>query len=170
MPVLDPRTLELFSRSPEQTRRLGMRLGALLRPGDIIGLQGDLGAGKTTFVQGVARGWGSLDAVSSPTFVLVNVYRRPDGKPLFHLDAYRLNSVAEALDLDLAGMLDEGALVIEWAERIETILPRDRLWVYMTWISDEQRGLTFTPKGRRYETLVQQLRQQVLGLRYATSR
>lgn len=170
MPVLDPRTLELFSRSPEQTRRLGMRLGALLRPSDIVGLQGDLGAGKTTFVQGVARGWGSLDAVSSPTFVLVNVYRRPDGKPLFHLDAYRLNSVAEALDLDLAGMLDEGALVIEWAERIETILPRDRLWVYMTWISDEQRGLTFTPKGRRYETLVQQLRQQVLGLRYATSR
>ncbi len=90
MPVLDEHSLDFFSRSPEQTRRLGARLGAVLRPGDVICLQGDLGAGKTTFVQGVAQGWGSLDSVSSPTFVIVNEYRRADGDLLFHMDAYRL--------------------------------------------------------------------------------
>lgn len=86
MPILDPNSLEFFSRSAEQTRRVGMRLGALLQKGDVIALVGDLGAGKTTFVQGVAVGWGSTDAVSSPTYVLVNVYRRTDGTQFAHLD------------------------------------------------------------------------------------
>ena len=80
MPILNPHTLEFVSRSPEQTRRLGIRLGALLRTGDILCLSGDLGAGKTTLVQGLAQGWGSLNQVSSPTFVLCNEYRRPDGR------------------------------------------------------------------------------------------
>ncbi len=75
-PILDPHSCELISLSPEQTRRVGMRLGALLQVGDVLALSGDLGAGKTTLMQGIASGWGSLDAVSSPTFVLVNVYRR----------------------------------------------------------------------------------------------
>jgi tRNA threonylcarbamoyladenosine biosynthesis protein TsaE len=69
MPILNANTLEFVSRSPEQTRRLGMRLGALMQAGDVICLSGDLGSGKTTLVQGIARGWGSLDPVSSPTFV-----------------------------------------------------------------------------------------------------
>src|SRR5215213_1503208 len=76
MPVLDAHMMDYFSRSPEQTRRIGMRLGGALQAGDVICLQGDLGAGKTTFVQGIAQGWRSLDAVSSPTFIIVNVYRR----------------------------------------------------------------------------------------------
>ena len=112
MPILDAHMLEFFSRSPEQTRRIGMRLGALLKAGDIICLQGDLGAGKTTFTQGLAQGWGSLDSVSSPTFILVNLYRRADGEQLFHLDAYRLDSVPEAEELELDSMLAEGALII----------------------------------------------------------
>ena len=78
MPILDDHTLDFVSKSPEQTRRIGIRLGGLLQPGDLICLQGDLGAGKTTLVQGIAQGWGALDSVSSPTFVLVNVYRRAD--------------------------------------------------------------------------------------------
>ncbi len=101
MPILDANSLDYFSRSPEQTRRMGMRLGALLDRGDIVCLSGDLGAGKTTLVQGIAKGWGSLDAVSSPTFILVNVYRRLDGSTLAHLDAYRMQSALEAEDLDL---------------------------------------------------------------------
>src|SRR5512137_2849521 len=101
MPILDPHTFEFFSKSPEQTRRLGMRLGALLQPGDLVCLQGDLGAGKTTLVQGMAQGWGALDSVSSPTFVLVNSYRRPDSSPFFHFDAYRIDSPGEAEELDL---------------------------------------------------------------------
>src|SRR5512147_1529060 len=129
MPILDRQTLEFYSRSPEQTRRLGARLGSLLRIGDLVCLSGDLGSGKTTMVQGIAQGWGSLDAVSSPTFVLVNAYRRPDGPTLFHMDAYRLKDALEAEDLDLVLMLETGATVLEWPERIAPALPPERLWV-----------------------------------------
>jgi tRNA threonylcarbamoyladenosine biosynthesis protein TsaE len=108
MPILDPRTVEFLSRSPEQPRRRGFRLGALLGASDLVCLSGDLGTGKTTLVQGIAQGWGSLDLVSSPTFVLVNEYRRPDGCCLYHLDAYRLSSAWEAEDLDLERMIENG--------------------------------------------------------------
>lgn len=163
MPILDSHTLEFFSRSPEQTRRLGIRLGALLQAGDVIGLMGDLGSGKTTLVQGAAQGWGSLDAVSSPTFILINVYRRPDGANLYHLDAYRLKNAHEAEELDLEVMLENGPLVIEWPERIEAVLPKERLDVQMRWIADEQRGMVFTPAGTRYEELLAEFRRQVFG-------
>ena len=131
MPILDVNSLEIFSRSPEQTRRVGMRLGAFLQTGDVICLQGELGAGKTTFVQGIAQGWGSLDPVSSPTFVLVNTYRRPDKEMLFHLDTYRLVSDQEAEELDLEEMINKGPLVIEWPERVKTLLPPHYLWVLL---------------------------------------
>src|SRR5436190_23920685 len=100
MPILDLHTTDFFSRSPDQTRRIGMRLGGALQAGDVICLQGDLGAGKTTFVQGLAQGWGSMDAVTSPTFILVNMYRRTDQFQLFHMDAYRLDSIADGEALD----------------------------------------------------------------------
>ncbi len=163
MPILDAHSLEFFSRSPEQTRRMGMRLGALLQPGDLVCFSGDLGAGKTTFVQGVAHGWGSLDAVSSPTFVLANLYRRPDGARLHHLDAYRLQNALEAEDLDLDAMLESGALLVEWAERIKEALPADALWINMRWVADEQRGMTFQPYGKRYEKLLADFRRRVFG-------
>lgn len=163
MPILDINTLEFTSRSPEQTRRLGTRLGALLEKGDVICLSGDLGAGKTTFVQGIAQGWGSLDAVSSPTFVLVNVYRRPDPAYLYHLDAYRLEDARQAEDLDLNQMLEHGALVVEWAEKIQGALPEQSLWVEMEWLADEQRRLVFKPKGRRNEELVAVFRRRAFG-------
>ena len=124
MPTFLANSFDFVSRAPEQTRRLGIRLGALLRPGDVLALIGDLGAGKTTFVQGIAQGWGSTDAVSSPTFVLVNVYRRPDGDLLHHMDAYRMQSALEAEDLDIEEMLATGALIVEWAERIQSALPK----------------------------------------------
>ena len=163
MPILDSRTLEFFSRSPEQTRRLGIRLGALLKSGDLVCLSGDLGSGKTTLVQGMAQGWGSLDPVSSPTFVLCNQYRRPDGTILNHLDAYRLNSACEAEDLDLDLMLESGALVLEWAERIAEILPAERIWVDLRWLADEQRGMVIHVRGARYEALLGEFRQKVFG-------
>ena len=106
MPILDPNTVECFSRSADQTRRFGMRLGSLLKPGDLVGLSGDLGAGKTTLISGVAKGWGSPDPVTSPTFVLVNEYYRSDSSILFHMDAYRIGSIWEAEELDFERMLD----------------------------------------------------------------
>lgn len=163
MPILDADSFEFFSRSPEQTRRLGMRLGGLLQPGDFLALSGDLGAGKTTLVQGIAQGWGSLDAVSSPTFVLVNTYRRSDGHSLNHLDAYRLQSALEAEDLDLDALLEQGAMVVEWPERIDSALPSDRLLVQLRWIADEQRAMAFTAKGARYFQLLKEFRQKILG-------
>lgn len=163
MPILDSTTLEFFSRSADQTRRLGMRLGSLLQKGDVICLTGDLGSGKTTLVQGIAQGWGSLDPVSSPTFVIVNVYRRPDGQNLNHLDAYRLQSAKEALELDIDMLLDQGTLVVEWPERIDEALPAEQLLIKLRWISEEQRGMVFLPRGERYQTLVDDFRKRVLG-------
>lgn len=163
MPILDSRTLEFFSRSAEQTRRLGMRLGGLLEKGDVVCLQGDLGSGKTTLVQGIAQGWGSLDPVSSPTFVIVNIYRRPDNLSLHHLDAYRLQDALEAEELDIDLMLERGALVVEWPERISGALPEECLKVELRWIADEQRGMVFLPHGERYDALLNDFRRRVMG-------
>jgi tRNA threonylcarbamoyladenosine biosynthesis protein TsaE len=163
MPILAPNALEIISRSPEQTRRVGMRLGALLRAGDIICLVGDLGSGKTTLVQGIASGWGSLDPVTSPTFVLVNVYRHPEGKQLYHLDAYRLSGALEAEDLDLDDLIESGPLVVEWADRIRPVLPRTGIWTMLKYIDESQRDLLFQAQGLRYNALLASLRKQVFG-------
>ncbi len=163
MPILDAHTFEFFSKSPEQTRRLGMRLGALLQPGDLVCLQGELGAGKTTFVQGVARGWGAMDEVSSPTFVLVNAYRRPDGSQLSHFDAYRVESLGEAEELDLDSLLAHSPLFVEWPEKVEAILPVDRLWACLEYETEEHRFMRFAARGTRYENLLDALRQNVYG-------
>jgi len=163
VPILDKHTFDFFSRSAEQTRRIGMRLGGLLHRSDLICLQGDLGAGKTTFVQGLAQGWGSLDAVSSPTFVLVNEYSRPDESQLFHMDAYRLESAAEAAELDLDSMLARGALIVEWADRVVSVLPDERLWVQLEYRAEEQRQMGFRAKGPRYDALLAELQGNMFG-------
>jgi tRNA threonylcarbamoyladenosine biosynthesis protein TsaE len=164
MAVIDRGSFEVISRSPEQTRRVGMRLGELLQVGDVIGLEGDLGTGKTTFIQGLASGWGSLDPVSSPSYVLVKVYRRLDKGKLFHLDAYRLSGPEEAFGLDITTMLEEGPLVVEWADRIERALPSQRLWISMRWIAEEQRDFTIFANGSRYEALLGRFREEVYGV------
>lgn len=161
MPILEANAFEFFSRSPDQTRRVGMRLGALLQRGDIICLDGELGTGKTTLVQGIASGWGSTDPASSPTFVLVNIYRRPDGQRLSHLDAYRLNHAAEAIDLDLDALLADGPLVIEWAGKILESLPPNHLLLQLNWMQEEHRRMKIVANGQRYENLVSALRESI---------
>ena len=163
MPILNVHAMDFFSRSPEQTRRIGRRLRGALQTGDVICLQGDLGAGKTTFVQGVAQGWGSLDAVSSPTFILVNVYRRGDEARLFHMDAYRLDSALEAEELDLDSMLSEGTLLVEWPERIDGLVPGERLWIKLEHIDDEEREMKFKATGKRYDDLLEMVRRGAYG-------
>jgi tRNA threonylcarbamoyladenosine biosynthesis protein TsaE len=135
----------------------------MLHPSDLICLSGDLGAGKTTLVQGIAQGWGSLDNVSSPTFVLVNEYRRPDGHHLYHLDAYRMANWLEAEDLDIERMLESGPLVVEWPERIKEALPGECLWIDLSWVADEQVRMRFSSKGERYDRLLSEFRRRVFG-------
>lgn len=163
MPILDAHTMDFFSRSPEQTRRIGMRVGSALQTGDVICLQGDLGTGKTTFVQGIAKGWGSMDAVSSPTFILVNVYRRADQSQLFHMDAYRLDSTLEAEELDLDSMLADGPLVVEWPERMAGLIPPERLWVKFEHVDDEEREMKLNANGQRYDQLLDVVRRAFGG-------
>lgn len=155
--------MDFFSRSPQQTRRLGMRLGGALQAGDVICLQGDLGAGKTTFVQGIAEGWGSMDSVSSPTFIIVNQYRGADDHQLFHMDAYRLDSTPEAEELDLDAMLARGPLLIEWPERMERLIPTEHLWVQLEYMNDEERELKFKSQGKRYDDLLEVIRHAAYG-------
>ncbi len=164
MPILDSETLEIFSRSADQTRRFGMRLGRMLQNGDVLCFSGDLGSGKTTFIQGIPQGWGSVDQVTSPTFVLVNEYYRMDGSTLFHMDAYRIDSTLEAEELDIDRMLHQGVLVVEWAERIDSILPKERLTIKMAWVADEQRSLVMVPYGERYQTLLHSFRHRSFGV------
>jgi tRNA threonylcarbamoyladenosine biosynthesis protein TsaE len=162
MPILDANTFEFISRGPDQTRRIGMRLGELLLPADLICLNGELGAGKTTLVQGIAKGWGTSDIATSPTFVLVNNYHRPDGMEMNHLDAYRLENALEAEDLDLERMIAEGPLMVEWADRIKAALPEECLTISMTWISDEHRRLVFSFAGKRYGQLLDTLKKSMI--------
>jgi len=114
--------------TPEQMRALGERLAGLLRAGDLVVLTGELGAGKTTLVQGIGAGLGVRAPVVSPTFVIARVHR--DGRlPLIHVDAYRLGSDAEVDDLDLDADLESAVTVVEWGEGLAERLSADRLAV-----------------------------------------
>lgn len=148
--------LTIRTTDPDQTRAVGAALGRLLRPGDVVLLQGDLGAGKTTFTQGVALGAGSDDVVNSPTFVLVNEYR--GRAPLYHADLYRLDDPAEVAALDLTGATTDGALIVEWPERGEGVLPRHHLLVRLAYLAPDERDVRFEPHGSRAEELVRALR------------
>ncbi len=156
-------TWVVHTHSEEETRRLGERLGALLQPGDVVALYGDLGAGKTRLVQGIARGMGVERPVTSPTFILMNVYPTPDGRTLCHIDSYRLRDPVEegyemGLDQQLRG---EDICVIEWAERLAPLLPQDRLDVTIEVEDSEARRLTFRARGPRSRALLAALRHRV---------
>jgi len=148
-----------------QTREVGARLGRLLAAGDVLALAGDLGAGKTTFVQGLAAGLGVTAPVTSPTFVLVNSYRLPGGARLQHADCYRLKDAPlEMWDIGLTDLFaGEDIVVIEWADRIPGLLPNEHLDVLFEYAGgvapgdDGTRRLTFTATGRRYRDILQQL-------------
>lgn len=152
-------TVLATTTSVDATRDLGAALAPLARPGDIVVLSGDLGAGKTAFVQGFGRGLGVEERITSPTFTLVHEY--DSGRlPIHHIDVYRLGQLSEALDLGLAEMLDDGGVVlIEWGDVITPVLPRDLLEVRLTFgAGDDDRVLTFRPVGDRWVARADALR------------
>jgi tRNA threonylcarbamoyladenosine biosynthesis protein TsaE len=134
---------------------VGARLAPLLRPGDLLVLSGDLGAGKTTFTQGLAGGLGVRGDVTSPTFVISRVHPSlHDGPTLVHVDAYRLGASAELDDLDLDAYLDEAVTVVEWGSGLAEALAEDRLEVEILRAhgdeAGEERTLRLTPVGERW--------------------
>ncbi len=140
--------IELRTETAEETRRVGEAIAELLQPRDAIALTGELGAGKTTLVQGVARGLGVREQVVSPTFTLVREYT---GRlPVAHVDVYRLDRVQDVVDLGLEEMGDgEAVLLVEWGDAIDALLPADRLDVEMTsrTLDSEARRLVLTAEG-----------------------
>lgn len=143
------------SGSADATRRLGEGLGQLAEPGDVFLLQGDLGAGKTTFTQGFAVGAGTNELVNSPTFVLMNEYR---GRlPVYHADLYRLDAPEEVAALDLANASLDGALLVEWPERGDGLLPAGHLLVQIEHAGIQDRVITLIPRGERAEALLHEL-------------
>lgn len=135
------------TKSGEDTRELGTALAGVARPGDLILLSGDLGAGKTTLAQGFGRGLGVTEPIVSPTFVLARQYA---GRlPLIHADAYRMDSLLEVADLDLPDLLDGGAVaLVEWGDVIAPVVPADYLEVRIEFgAGDDDRTLAVRPVG-----------------------
>ena len=147
------------THAPKETAALGAALATWVKAGDVIAIFGDLGAGKTTLVQGLARGLGITQPVTSPTFILINEYRSTP--PLYHIDCYRLTDTpAEAWAIGLDELLyDDGVCVIEWADRLSSLLPLERLDVILTWIGPHEREVEIVGHGARYAALVRMLRQ-----------
>ncbi len=143
--------VELTLPRPEDTRETGRRLGALLVAGDLVILTGDLGAGKTTFTQGLGVGLGVRGPVTSPTFVIARVHPSlGEGPELVHVDAYRLGDAAELDDLDLDTDLDTAVTVVEWGSGLAETLSADRLELTLTRSVDDVRTLTLSALGARW--------------------
>ena len=161
--------LDVISHSPDQTRQIGYRLGRLARPGDIYLLSGPVGGGKTTFVQGLARGLGVRGYVQSPTFALAMEHAASlaDGAPatLYHLDFYRLEGAQELETFGYQEYLEapEGIVAVEWPERLALALPDTYLLVSFEHLAEAKRRLLFRPHGSRAQELVSALREEVTG-------
>jgi tRNA threonylcarbamoyladenosine biosynthesis protein TsaE len=141
----------------DATQAVGAALAGIVERGDLVLLSGEMGAGKTAFTQGLGRGLGVSERITSPTFTIAHQY---EGRfPIHHLDVYRLEHLNEALDVGLGEILDDGSLVvIEWGDAIVPVLPRDFLEVQLAFGErDDDRRLTFRPVGSRWEARVRVL-------------
>jgi tRNA threonylcarbamoyladenosine biosynthesis protein TsaE len=164
---LGPHMLDFVSHSATQTHRLGVRLGRLLRPGDVLLFAGEYGAGKTTFIQGIAEGLGVLGPVTSPSFTLIWEYRSAaehGATPFYHIDLYRIRSPEEALALGLEDYLyGLGVCAVEWADRFLEVMPAERLHIHLAFLSETKRVVRITPTGPRYEELAEGFKQSAFG-------
>ena len=140
--------VRVISKSEKETIRLGEQLAKSLKPGDIVCLSGDLGSGKTTFVKGLAKGLKVKAAkVNSPTFVLLNIYQ---GKwPMFHFDLYRIDKIQELASMGYDEFFyDDGVAVVEWAEKLGVLIPKEYIGVKLAHRGDNQRSITVSTQGK----------------------
>ena len=149
--------LELISHNPEQTQKLGVRIGELALAGDIFLLVGALGTGKTCLTQGIAWGLNIKEYALSPSFVIVReLYGR---LPLYHIDLYRLDHIEEIAELGLDDYLySNGVCVVEWAEKALSILPEEHLLIEIGYLADTERRFQMEPSGQRYLEIATQLK------------
>jgi tRNA threonylcarbamoyladenosine biosynthesis protein TsaE len=149
-------SLTVETHSPEETQALGQRLGRAARPGDLILLVGELGAGKTCLTQGIAHGLDIDSHVRSPTFIIATEHR---GRlMLYHIDLYRIDRLIEAQELGLDDYIEGGGVcVVEWADRAIPVFPAEHLRIDLEHTGDESRGLTFTAQGDHYMELINAL-------------
>ena len=145
---------ELKSGSPEETKAFSRKLAGLLRAGDVIALEGDLGAGKTTFTKGLAEGLGITRTVNSPTFTIIKEYAGT--LPLYHMDVYRVEDAFEDLGFD-EYFEGDGITVVEWAHLIEAQLPENLLTIQLLHGENGSRRIIAVPRGSRYEQLCKEL-------------
>lgn len=166
-PLIKPDTLDFISHSEAQTRRLGARLAEFLEPGDVLALIGDLGSGKTRWVQGVCQGLGVEEPVVSPTFTLVNEYR---GRwPVYHIDLYRLANPGEVSTFGLEDYLyGAGITLIEWADRIEDLLPPQYLAVELYDLENTKRRVVLRPHGERFIRLIRDFKDAAFAQPYGS--
>ncbi len=145
---------ELNTTSSEETTQFAIRLASFLQPGDVIALEGDLGAGKTTFTKGLAKGLDITRTVNSPTFTIIKEYK---GKlPLYHMDVYRVSDACE--DLGFHEYFEgDGVTVVEWAHLIDEQLPTELLTIHLYHEGPDQRKIVVVPKGNRYEQLCKEI-------------
>jgi tRNA threonylcarbamoyladenosine biosynthesis protein TsaE len=156
MPILTDHSFDIISHSPTQTFHLGERLGRLLRPGDVICLQGNLGTGKTCLTQGIGAGLRVSGTINSPTFVFINEHSALDAGPsLYHVDLYRVDDPSEVFALGLEDyMYGDGVTVIEWAERASEFMPTQRLWITLSYVDYTKRSLLLEASGAHYLELL----------------
>lgn len=143
--------------TPGATRKLGERIGRMLRAGDVVLLSGELGAGKTVLAQGIGRGLGVTDAIKSSSFVIMNEY---EGAPLrlFHADLYRLEDPEQVAELALDELAEKGVLVVEWPERAPDEMPPEHLLVRLAYDGAKARTIAIEGVGARYEELARTLK------------
>lgn len=145
---------ELVTSNSEETAQFAEKLGGQLQPGDVIALEGDLGAGKTTFTKGLAKGLDIKRTVNSPTFTIIKEYQ---GRlPLYHMDVYRVADAMEDLGFD-EYFEGDGVTVVEWAHLIKEQLPTELLTIYLYHEQEDRRKLVLVPKGKGYEELCKEL-------------
>lgn len=152
-------TFDIITYEPEQTRVLGLQFGEALKSGMVLSLEGDLGAGKTLFVKGLAEGLCVPDDiyVTSPSYALIHEY--PGRLPFFHADLYRIEDPAELDDLGLLEIMDQGNVVaIEWAERIRDILPPEGMTIRLEMLNDEVRKISMAASGLQALDVLRTLR------------
>ena len=147
--------VNIYLEDENKTKEIGYKLGKLLTPGSVICLIGDLGAGKTTMTQSLAKSLAVDDYITSPTFTIVNEY---EGKmPLYHFDVYRIGSSDEMYDIGYEDYINgEGVCIIEWANLIEDILPDEYLYIELRY-KDMSREMILNPIGKKYEKIVEEL-------------